>query len=148
MVVTARGNKYSNVKIIDGEPILLSKFDGREHLMPIITNKKGIHSIPQHQERMECWACHVRHTSQCYGCHDNYDQTAKGSDKLTMQKSAEGYSTVATNPVFTHTVRTEVRSCEDCHLNPKALGFGTGQLNIDPEPVALHASCHHSLHIP
>ena len=191
MVVTARGNKYTNVKIIDGEPILLSKFDGREHLMPIITNKEGVHSIPQHQERMECWACHARHTSQCYGCHDNYDQTAKGKDKLTMQKSAgkwpefrtyvrydtpllgisakglvntyvpgcqvffnavndrgeiigdfdnfifqsaEGYSSVATNPVFTHTVRTEVRSCEDCHLNPKALGLGTGQLNIDPDP--------------
>jgi len=187
MVVTARGNKYTNVKIIDGEPILLSKFDGREHLMPIITNKKGVHSIPQHQERMECWACHARHTSQCYGCHDNYDQTNKGKDKLTNQKSAgkwpefrtyvrydtpllgisakglvntyvpgcqvffnavnskgeiigdfdnfvfqsaEGYSSVATNPVFTHTVRTEVRSCEDCHLNSKTIGLGTGQLSI------------------
>lgn len=187
MVVTARGNKYSNVKIIDGEPILLSKFDGREHLMPVITNKKGVHSIPQHQERMECWACHARHTSQCYGCHDNYDQTNKGKDKLTNQKSAgkwpefrtyvrydtpllgisakglvntyvpgcqvffnavnskgeiigdfdnfvfqsaEGYSSVATNPVFTHTVRTEVRSCEDCHLNSKTIGLGTGQLSI------------------
>jgi hypothetical protein len=187
MVVTARGNKYTNVKIIDGEPILISKFDGREHLMSIITNKKGIHSIPQHQERMECWACHARHTSQCYGCHDNYDQTNKGKDKLTMQKSAgkwpefrtyvrydtpllgisakglvntyvpgcqvffnavndrgeilgdfdnfifqsaEGYSSVATNPVFTHTIRTEVRNCEDCHLNSKSIGLGTGQLNI------------------
>jgi len=191
MVVTARGNKYTNAKIIDGEPILLSKFDGREHVMPLITNKPGVHSIPQHQERMECWACHARHTSQCYGCHDNYDQTGKGKDKLSFQKSAgkwpefrtyvrydtpllgisakglvntyvpgcqvffnavndkgeiigdfdnfvfqsaEGYSSVATNPVFTHTVRTEVRSCEDCHLNPKALGLGTGQLNIDPDP--------------
>lgn len=192
MVVTARGNKYTNAKIIDGEPILISKFDGREHLMPLITNKKnGVHAIPQHQERMECWACHARHTSQCYGCHDNYNQMAMGQDKLSGQKakgtwpeqrtyvrydtpllgispkglvttyvpgcnvflnaindqgeiigdfdnfifqSAEGYSSVATNPIFTHSIRTEVRSCEDCHLHPKAMGLGDGQLTIDPDP--------------
>jgi len=54
-------------------------------------------------------------------------------DNFVFQ-SAEGYSSVATNPVFTHSTRTEVRSCEDCHLNPKALGLGTGQLTIAKDP--------------
>lgn len=191
MVVSGRGNKYTNVKVIDGEVILISKFDGREHLSSVITGKKGIHSIPQHQERMECWTCHARHTSQCYGCHDYYNQTGKGKDKLTGKKSygkwpefrsfvryeepplgigakglvttyipgcqvqftaisndgkimgdwdnyhfqsAEGYSSMSINPIFTHTIRTEVRTCEDCHLNPKTLGLGFGKLSIDPDP--------------
>ncbi len=55
-------------------------------------------------------------------------------DNYTFQQS-EGYSSVATNPIFTHSVRTEVRTCEDCHLNPKALGLGDGKLTIDPDPT-------------
>lgn len=194
IVLTARGNKYSNVKIIDGEPILISKFDGREHKMTVITGKKGAHSIPQHQERMDCNACHARWTSQCYGCHDYYDQTSKSKDWLQFDtdtkkanatpgnwpewrsyvryleptlginakgkvstyvpacqiqvnaitdkgrivqpydnfvyKTSEGYSGIVQTPMMTHSIRTEVRSCEDCHLSAKALGLGVGDLKI------------------
>ncbi|MDI6744100.1 MAG: hypothetical protein QMD07_01870 [Thermodesulfovibrionales bacterium] len=187
MVLTARGNKYSNAKIIDGEPILISKFDGREHKMAVIAGKKGAHSIPQHQEKMECYACHARWTSQCYGCHDYYDQTSKSGDWLTgvktpggwpewrsyvrfleptlgvnakgkvatyvpacqiqvnavtdkgrivqpydnfVYKTSEGYSGIVQSPMQTHSIRREVRSCEDCHLSSKALGLGVGDLKI------------------
>lgn len=194
MVLTARGNKYTNAKIIDGEPILISKFDGREHKVTVITGKKGAHSIAQHQERMECNACHARWTSQCYGCHDYYDQTSKSKDWLQYDtdakkynttpgnwpewrsyvrfleptlgisakgkvstfvpacqiqfsaidekakvigpydnfvwKTSEGYSGIVQSPMMTHSIRAEVRSCEDCHLSPKALGLGEGAFKI------------------
>lgn len=31
-------------------------------------------------------------------------------------------------PAFSHTIRKESRSCESCHLNPLALGYGRGKL--------------------
>lgn len=34
-------------------------------------------------------------------------------------------------PVFAHTVRREVRSCEGCHRDPVALGYGRGALRFD-----------------
>ncbi len=45
-------------------------------------------------------------------------------------RTAEGHSGITQNPIFSHTIRSEVRSCEDCHLNPKALGLGEGDLTI------------------
>ncbi|MBI4848221.1 MAG: hypothetical protein HY808_06530 [Nitrospirae bacterium] len=193
MVLTARGNKYTNAKIIDGEAILISKFDGREHKMPVITGKKGAHSIPQHQERMDCFSCHSRWVPQCYGCHDYYDQASMSGDRLTMRTDTkkgvktpgnwpewrsyvrylepalginakgkvapympacqvqfnaidgsgsviepfdnfvfatkEGYNPgTVQSSMQPHSMRAEVRTCEDCHLNPKALGLGVGDL--------------------
>jgi hypothetical protein len=199
MIVTARGNKYTNAKIVDGEPILISKFDGREHRIPIITGAKGAHSIPQHQERMECFSCHSRWVPQCHGCHDYYDQTKNRKDWLQYDtdarkfnqtpgkwpewrtyvrylepalglnakgkvapympacqvqfnaiddkarivgpfdnyifRSVAGRSGIVQSPMQPHSVRTEVRTCEDCHLNPKALGLGIGDLYIGKDPT-------------
>ena len=33
-------------------------------------------------------------------------------------------------PVSAHTVTKDARSCESCHLNPYAIGYGSGKLNI------------------
>ena len=195
MVLTARGNKYTNVKVIDGKAVLISKFDGREHEVPVITGKKGSHSIPQHQERLECASCHSRWTAQCYGCHDYYDQTknrkdwmqydtdrkkfnqtpgswpewrtmvrylepslginAKGKvspympacqvqfnaindkggivgpfDNFAFRPSAGYNSATVQSAMMPHSIRSEIRTCEDCHLNGKALGIGEGDLVI------------------
>jgi hypothetical protein len=34
-------------------------------------------------------------------------------------------------PVFAHTIRREVRSCVECHADPRALGYGRGALHYD-----------------
>jgi len=199
MILTSRGNKYTNAKIIDGEPTLISKFDGREHKISVITGRKGAHSIPQHQERMECFSCHSRWVPQCYGCHDYYDQASMSGDRLTMRTDTkkgvktpgnwpewrsyvrylepalginakgkvapympacqiqfnsvdaggkiqapfdnfvfatrEGYNPgTVQSSIQPHSIRAEVRTCEDCHLNPKAVGLGVGDLSIGKAP--------------
>ena len=45
-------------------------------------------------------------------------------------KTSEGYSGIVQSPMQTHSIRKEVRSCEDCHLSPKALGLGIGAFKI------------------
>ncbi len=37
-------------------------------------------------------------------------------------------------PVHSHTVQKEARSCESCHSNPKAMGFGIGEGKIFANP--------------
>lgn len=34
-------------------------------------------------------------------------------------------------PAFSHTIRKEARSCESCHINPLAVGYGRGKLALD-----------------
>ena len=38
----------------------------------------------------------------------------------------DGFSGIVSGPINPHSTRKEVRSCPECHQNPKALGLGTG----------------------
>lgn len=43
-----------------------------------------------------------------------------------IQRGGPAGNGVVSTPIAPHTSRTEVRPCEDCHLNPRALGLGDG----------------------
>jgi hypothetical protein len=43
----------------------------------------------------------------------------------------EGFSGIVSGPINPHSTRKEVRSCPECHQNPKALGLGTGLFSPD-----------------
>lgn len=47
------------------------------------------------------------------------------SDKKVFQSPGLGHGIVST-PISPHTTRPEVRSCQECHADPKALGIGQG----------------------
>lgn len=48
-----------------------------------------------------------------------------GLEKKVFTGPGFGHGIVST-PISPHTTRTEVRSCEECHSDPKALGIGQG----------------------
>jgi hypothetical protein len=48
-----------------------------------------------------------------------------GSDKKVFTGPGFGHGIVWT-PISPHTTRTEVRSCQECHADPKTLGIGQG----------------------
>ncbi len=48
-----------------------------------------------------------------------------GSDKRVFLGPGIGHGIVST-PISPHTTRTEVRSCQECHADPKTLGIGQG----------------------
>ncbi|MFH1033370.1 MAG: hypothetical protein V1806_02595 [Pseudomonadota bacterium] len=46
---------------------------------------------------------------------------------------------IVSTPISPHTTRREVRPCEDCHMNPQALGLGDGPRllrRLAPQPLA------------
>jgi hypothetical protein len=45
----------------------------------------------------------------------------------------EDFSGIVSGPINPHSTRKEVRSCPECHQNPKALGLGTGLFSPDSE---------------
>lgn len=47
----------------------------------------------------------------------------KSKDILRMGPTGNG---IVMTPIAAHTTRKEVRPCEDCHMNPRALGLGWG----------------------
>ncbi len=75
MVVSARNNKMSNVKVEDGEIITLSKQTGEWFKTPLVRESPEPHSIPQHQKKLECTACHSQWVPVCSGCHTTFDQS-------------------------------------------------------------------------
>jgi hypothetical protein len=44
-----------------------------------------------------------------------------------------GFTGIVSGPINPHAVRREVRSCPECHNNPKALGLGSGLLLPGPD---------------
>ena len=58
MVLSARNNKLTNVKMEDGQIVTLSKRTGGKFITPMVKNSTVGHSIPQHQTRLACTACH------------------------------------------------------------------------------------------
>ena len=77
MAVSAHNRKMTNVKVQDGRMVTIGKQSGTIHEIPLVKDYPEAHSIPQHQSRLECSACHARWVVRCTGCHQNIgpDQT-------------------------------------------------------------------------
>ncbi len=84
-LLTERGNIRKNVKKAGDGAVLISKYTGKEHNVPLLkkiknenswkteAGKVAMASIPQHIEKNECYACHSSWAPQCYGCHVKFD---------------------------------------------------------------------------
>ena len=71
MAVSARNRKMTNVKVQDGRMVAIGKQSGKVHEIPLVKDFLAAHSIPQHQSRLECSACHARWVVRCPGCHQS-----------------------------------------------------------------------------
>ena len=71
MAVSAHSRKMSNVKVQDGLIVAIGKQTGKVHEVPLVKDYLDAHSIPQHQSRLECSACHARWVVRCPGCHQS-----------------------------------------------------------------------------
>ena len=71
MSVSARNRKMTNVKVQDGRMVTIGKQSGKVHEIPLVKDFLAAHSIPQHQSRLECSACHARWVVRCPGCHQS-----------------------------------------------------------------------------
>ena len=71
MAVSARNRKMTNVKVRDGHMVTIGKQSGKVHEIPLVKDFLAAHSIPQHQSRLECSACHARWVVRCPGCHQS-----------------------------------------------------------------------------
>ncbi len=74
MAVSARSRKMTNVKVQDGRMVTIGKQTGTIHEIPLVKDYLDAHSIPQHQSRLECSACHARWVVRCPGCHQSIGQ--------------------------------------------------------------------------
>ncbi|MFC1491768.1 hypothetical protein ACFLQ0_04180 [Nitrospinota bacterium] len=111
---TSKGNPLKNLQEKGGKIVLTGKLDGKEHVVPQISElkysaegKTAMVSIPVHLEKLECYACHARWAPQCYGCHTKQDigkssgdwvnpkpggDPSKASNKNNRQKTAFAWS--------------------------------------------------------
>ena len=93
---TSWGNPVPNLKREGNRVFLISKLDGRKHLVPqvkevVASNPAAAEAmnLPQHWERLECYACHARWAPQCYGCHVQQDLTEKAGDWLAYEPAED-----------------------------------------------------------
>ncbi|MCG8037947.1 MAG: cytochrome C [Candidatus Thiodiazotropha taylori] len=210
-LLTARGNPLGNV-VKKGKDVIVHSANGLDFRVPLLKQigdegtfkstlaKVSMFLIPQHQNNMECYACHADWVPQCYGCHVtvDYSNGKEGTDWLVNASNRDpktgltpdappgtngmkspgkvmetrsylrwetpvlgingegrvspmmpgcqvtttvidkdgktlvnnkiwetpegpGIDTAAVQP---HTAGRSARSCESCHDNPKALGYG------------------------
>jgi hypothetical protein len=97
------GAEFSNIEKRGDSLILISKYDGAEHEIPVIkqindasswktdSGEVSMAAIP-HIESLECYACHVTWAPQCYGCHAKMDATSSAGDWLTGGQDASVWS--------------------------------------------------------
>ena len=71
MAVSVRNRKMTNVKVRDGRMVTIGKQSGKVHEIPLVKDFLAAHSIPQHQSRLECSACHARWVVRCPVCHQS-----------------------------------------------------------------------------
>ena len=71
MAVSVRNRTMTNVKVRDGHMVTIGKQSGKVHEIPLVKDFLAAHSIPQHQSRLECSACHARWVVRCPGCHQS-----------------------------------------------------------------------------
>ncbi len=60
------------------------------------------------------------------GCQVVFTEAWPGGLHNHVFTTADGTSGIASNPIQPHTVRGRARSCEECHVDPKAVGLGGG----------------------
>ena len=101
-----------------------------------------------HGDKLDCAACHVRTTMACYNCHfDRFLETGTKKGNFVSMKdwllliNYEGKVTsgsamtlvyknkkfIAYVPYFTHSVSSEGRPCNDCHLNQAVIKMQKGE---------------------
>lgn len=51
--------------------------------------------------------------------------------KLSHDEDKKGVAAMSISPAQPHTISKNSRSCEDCHTNPKTMGFGMGSIDFD-----------------
>lgn len=100
-LLTNRGNARKRW-VKEGDKTFLDGSDGKRREMPLLKNvalkkawktKQGhvaMELVPQHLDKMECYACHATWAPQCYGCHVKYDAKKEGTDwPLSAEKRDE-----------------------------------------------------------
>jgi hypothetical protein len=108
----------------------------QEQESPEFDPETDSHSV--HGNKLDCAACHVRTTMACYNCHfDTFLKTGSRKGNFVPMKewqlliNYEGQVTsgsamtlvyqnkkfIAYVPYYTHSVTSEGRDCNDCHLN-------------------------------
>ncbi len=66
--------------------------------------------------------------------------TQRGEDARAAAADPSRFPALAMGAFDPHSTRTEVTSCEGCHLDPKVLGLGDGILDVrDEQPVVVSA---------
>ncbi len=88
MVVSALGNKLVNVKAVNEEIVLVGKLDGKERKIPLLKNNPEPHSIPGHEGKLECAACHSAWSLEIDYGNGIYDQRKFSRDKLLPEYEA------------------------------------------------------------
>lgn len=68
MVLSSRHNKLTNVKVQGGQIVTFSKRTGEKFITPLVKKSRYGHSIPRHQARLACTACHSQWVPKCEGC--------------------------------------------------------------------------------
>lgn len=87
VVLTEKGNYFSNVFEDNGSYYFVKKRTGKLYKLKIITDTNS-HNIYGH-ERLECYSCHSRSVPQCYGCHTYYDRRFESYDFI-KKKNTDG----------------------------------------------------------
>ena len=91
---TSWGNPLKNLKKEDGKIIIVLKKDGKKLIVPQVKDviekrsnflAKVAMGIPNHINKMECYACHSRWAPQCYGCHAQQDLTNRSKDWINTK---------------------------------------------------------------
>lgn len=94
------GEKLPNLKEKNGKYILTSKVTGKEHTITSLNELKSRSvlpvgmAIPQHMNKMECFACHGTKNVNCYACHYKVDRTKMGKDTITGKDSPGAWTPV------------------------------------------------------
>ncbi|MES0336004.1 MAG: hypothetical protein SFH39_06545 [Candidatus Magnetobacterium sp. LHC-1] len=205
-LITTRGNPRTRWIKEGDKAYLINVVDGKRREMPLLKNvslgnkwkteqgRVAMGVISQHNEKMECYACHSTWAPQCFGCHIKYDARKEGIDwplsaeKHTVMgkqvitkaagdihtenvsyirwenpllvmnykgrvapampgcqtvwtfvdsngvtrevnkiyKTSDGNNSPTIAPLQPHANTAVARTCESCHTDPKAIGYGAG----------------------
>ena len=90
------GNPLPNLRVKDGNIILMAKLTGKEHIIPQLMEMEFSSeayaakvAIPEHMQKLECYSCHARWAPQCYGCHVKQDIGKTGGDWINNQSTLD-----------------------------------------------------------
>ncbi len=87
MILSARQQKMTNVKLEKNQVVTLGKRSGRKFSTPVLRAKKGGHAIAAHNDKLECTACHSQWVPECKGCHALFDPIKSTQDSSSSKNS-------------------------------------------------------------